>query len=177
MKLTKPKTILQWIRIYTCYRQSFPRAERKPFGVIVKMYRQGKSDVWYLEENGAFAGLASTINGEGLILLDYFAVAKGCRGQGFGTAALQLLQKHYSGSGLFVEIERVWPGAPNAQEREKRKQFYCNCSMEPLHVEAEVFGVEMELLGSRCTMTFRQYHDFYRDHYGAWAAEHIKAIG
>ena len=168
MTLQEPHALRQWLKMYICYRRSFPRAERKPFGIIVKMYRQGKSDIWYLEDQGRFAGLASTINGDGLILLDYFAVAPGRRGQGLGTAALKLLQEKYCENGLFAEIERVCP--------EKRKQVYRSCGLEPLDVQADVFGVEMELLGSRCTMTFQSYHDFYRDHYGAWAAEHIRPI-
>jgi len=176
MELRKPEKLCDWLQIYRCYREAFPPSERKPFGIIVKMYCQGKTDLWCWTMEGKFAGFGATINGDALILLDYFAVVKSFRGKGCGTKALMALQKIYEKKGLFVEIERVCPEAENILQREKRRQFYRNCSMCELGVQASVFGVEMELFGSRCTMTYEQYHEFYREHYGPWAAEHILPI-
>lgn len=176
MELRRPDGPVQWLYMFLCYREAFPREERKPFRIIVNMYRQGKSDLWLWQENGQFAGFAATINGNDLVLLDYFAVAKSFRGRGIGTKALAQLQNRYCDRGLFVEIERIYSGADNLAQREKRKQFYRNCGMKELGVDACVFGVEMELLGSRCAMTYEQYRDFYRDNYGKWAAEHITPI-
>ena len=48
--------------------------------------------------------------------------------------------------------------------------------MVELGTEANVFGVDMELLGSRCKLDFEGYRAFYRDHYGPWAAEHINPV-
>lgn len=176
MEMKKPRTLLQWLRIRRCYLEAFPAGERKPFSVIVKMARQGRGDVLYWVEKGEFIAFATAIHGDGLVLLDYFAVDKGRRGRGFGTRALKQLQSLYADRGLFVEIERVCQEAPNARQRERRKEFYIQCGMAPLGVQAEVFGVEMELLGSRCAMTFDGYHSFYRDYNSPWAAEHIKPI-
>ena len=176
MEMKKPRTLLQWLRIRRCYMEAFPAEERKPFSVIVKMARQGRGDVLYWQEKGNFLAFATAIRGDGLVLLDYFAVDRAHRSSGCGTRALMQLQSLYADRGLFVEIERVCPEAPNAKQREKRKQFYIQCGMEPLGVQAEVFGVEMELLGSRCTMTFDGYRGFYRDYNSPWAAEHIKPI-
>ena len=39
---------------------------------------------------------------------------------------------------------------------------------------AELFGVNMELLGVDCALDFETYHDFYRDYYNQWAADHVK---
>ena len=46
--------------------------------------------------------------------------------------------------------------------------------MTPMNVFVELFGVDMELLGFDCQLSFEEYHDFYRDNYNAWAAEHVK---
>ena len=43
---------------------------------------KGKSDVWYCESGGQFAGLVITINGPDKILLDYLAVNSKMRGRG-----------------------------------------------------------------------------------------------
>ena len=66
--------------------------------------------------------------------------------------------------------------AENLRERQKRKQFYVNCGMEPMGTEADLFGVRMELLGVRCHLDFESYRSFYRDHYSPWAAEHVKEV-
>lgn len=49
--------------------------------------------------------------------------------------------------------------------------------MTEMGVFVELFGVDMELLGFDCSLTFEEYHAFYRDNYSAWAAEHVKRMG
>ena len=176
VSLKRPAGPGRWLRLYRLYRGAFPASERKPFGIIYKMYRRGKTDLWCLERDGEFAGLAATINSERLVLLDYFAVERRLRGQGIGSAAMEALQARYSGRGLFVEIESTRENAPNRSEREKRKRFYLASGLTELNTEARVFGVNMELLGSRCDLDFERYRAFYRDNYGPWAAEHIEPI-
>ena len=174
--LRKPKNSLDWLRLYRLYLQAFPPAERKPFSRITGMYREGKADVWCVESDGHFAGLATTVNGGDLILLDYFAVVKRHRGKGTGSAAMARMQQIYGSKGFFVEIESTKEDAPNLAQRQKRKRFYEAAGMEPMEVYADVFGVQMELLGSRCRLDFDGYQAFYRDHYSPWAASHIKPI-
>jgi GNAT superfamily N-acetyltransferase len=173
LTLSTPKDLAQWLRLYRLYLSAFPREERKPFSVIRNMYRNKKTDIWFVSEQGTFLGFATTINGS-LILLDYLAVAPKFRGQGIGTQILLTLKKTYSGKGLFAEIESAYECHPDQEERLRRKQFYLNCGMEQLNVMASVFGVKMELLGWNCHLTFADYQAFYRDHYSPWAAQHIK---
>ena len=171
--LCKPKGVSDWLRLWRLYMEAFPASERKPFAMIVKMYRAGKTDVWCLTEDGAFRGLAITINSPERILLDYFAVAKACRGQGIGHGALTAILAHYGDRGVFLEIED--PALPGEDQplRRRRKAFYLSCGLEELGVKALLFGVPMELLGVRCTMTFESYREFFRVHYDPWVAEHV----
>lgn len=162
--------------LYLLYLRAFPPSERKPFGKILSMAREGRTDIWTLRRDGKFAGLASTVNSADLVLLDYFAVKESLRGQGIGSAALRKLTRNYDGRGLFVEIESTRENAPNQQEREHRKRFYEHCGMVPMGTEADVFGIRMELLGVRCHLDFEGYRSFYRDNYSPWAAEHIKPV-
>ena len=164
---------MQWFRIYALYRAAFPGCERKPFRMIVTMARRGKTDVWYAESGGRFAGFASTINGESIILLDYLAVDKKRRGRGEGSRILQALKENYAGEGLFVEIESPFENVPDRRMRLRRKNFYMTNGFAPADVMADVFGVHMELLCFNCSMDFSSYHAFYRDNYSPWAAEHI----
>lgn len=174
--LRKPKSS-DWLRLYRLYRSAFPRAERKPFWMIVRMYRRGVTDIWCLTIGQKFAGLAMTINSSELVLLDYFAVKKPLRGRGLGTAALKKLNETYYGDrGFFLEVESTLIPAPDRQQRLRRKHFYLSAGLKELHTSALLFGVEMELLGSRCQLDFDRYRAFYRDHYSPWAAKHIQSI-
>ena len=169
-KISRPG---QWLRVYLLYRAAFPRSERKPFGMILKMYKKGKTDVWCARDEHGFAGFAATINDEALILLDYLAVCRKKRGRGIGAAVLHALKDGYPGRGLFVEIESPFEDVPNREERMRRRQFYISCGMQPARVMAQVFGVKMELLCWKCSVSFERYHAFYRDNYSPWAADHI----
>ena len=162
--------------VFMLYRSAFPRCERKPFGRITSMVKAGRADLWTIRMDGRFAGFAATVNGPQVVLLDYLAVAKQFRGMGVGTGAMGLLDEAYRDRGFFVEIESTFENAPNAREREKRKQFYVNCGMEPMGTDVDVFGVRMELLGTRCHLDFESYRNFYRDNYSPWAAEHIREV-
>ena len=41
---------------------------------VIGLTRAGKTDTWYVTDEGRFVGLAITINGPDRILLDYFAI-------------------------------------------------------------------------------------------------------
>lgn len=174
--LSPPGSFRDWLRIYALYHTAFPGSERKPFGVIRRMVRQGRTDLWCIRSRGRFLGFAATVNSPDVILLDYLAVSPGHRGCGCGSAALELLKQIYAGKGLFVEIEDTAPSGSTQPQRLRRKRFYTRAGMVPMGVCAMVFGVPMELLGWNCTLDFPGYQSFYRDHYSPWAAEHIQPL-
>ena len=173
VKMKKPESVADWLRLYRLYLSAFPREERKPFGLILRMYRKGTTDVWCLKREGRFVGLGITINGPDLILLDYFAIEKKRRQQGVGSAALPVIVDYYGDKGFFLEIESTLEDAPNKNQRLRRKAFYLSCGLRELHTTAKLFGVNMELLGVRCQLNYDQYKAFYRDNYNQWAADHI----
>ena len=170
--LRAPATPLDWLRIRLLYRRAFPRYERKPFSMIRSMHKKGRTDVWLAEQGRRFAGLAITINSEDVILLDYLAVHEKRRDKGVGSAMLQGLLALYEGRGLFVEIEATDHDDPTGIKA-RRKAFYLRNGLSDMHVVVMLFGVRMELLGRSCTLDFNAYHDFYRDNYSAWAADHV----
>lgn len=171
--LSKPHTPGHWWQLYRLYHAAFPASERKPISMILKMYRRGKTDIWCLQSAGRFLGLAITINSPDTILLDYFAIAQPCRGQGAGSEALAVLRKHYRGKGLFVEIESPYEDGPDQALRRRRKEFYLRSGGVPMEVMVRLFGVKMELIGWDCQMDFEGYHRFYDQNYSPWAANHI----
>lgn len=173
MKITKATGITRWLRIYKLYRSAFPRSERKPFSMIYKMSRVGKTDVWYCEDAGRFVGLAITINGPDRILLDYFAISAHCRNGGYGSKILRTLIESYAPKSVFGEIENVIDPGEDLELRQRRKQFYLRNGLQEMGVMVHLFGVKMELIGTGSPLTFEEYRNFYRDNYSQWAADHI----
>ena len=174
LQYAAPKGFFQWVDIYRLYQKAFPDSEKKPFYLIVKMYRKGASDVWRFTRNGKFAGMIITINGGDHVLLDYLAVEETRRGTGIGTEILQLMRGQYAGKGVFLEIESVYEDCDNKAERLRRKHFYEKCGMKSMEVFVWLFGVKMELMGFDCALSYEEYHAFYRDNYNQWAADHIQ---
>lgn len=177
LQYASPKGIIQWAQVYKLYQKAFPASEKKPFSIILKKYKEGKTHIWRFTRNGKFAGLIITINGDEHILLDYLAVEERRRGTGIGTDILSLMRSHYAGKGVFLEIESVYEDCDNKAERLRRKHFYEKCGMESMEVFVWLFGVKMELMGFGCRLSYEQYQGFYRDNYGPWAADHIKVAG
>ncbi len=172
IELAPVSSPIDWWRVKRLYMRAFPATERKPFSRIRQTCRLGRTDVWQCRVNRRFAGLATTVNGNGLILLDYFAIDGKRRGQGIGTAFLKQVIAQYGHQALFVEIELP----DGSAEKEKRRRFYEHCGLLDLHTAADVFGVPMMMLGRGCTMDFTRYRAFYRENMGEWTAEHIKPV-
>ena len=173
VKFHTTRGILDIIRIRLLYQEAFPRCERKPFSIILKMARAGKTDLWCFEDEEGFAGLAATINGKEHILIDYLAVAKKRRGTGVGTRMLTALLDHYKDYGVFLEIEEQDETADNNTERVRRKEFYLRAGLVPMDTHVKLFGVDMELLGKNCHLDFDEYREFYLNNYGKFAYDHI----
>ena len=176
MNYLAPRSFTELLRIKRLYKCAFPIEERKPFSIIRKMQKKGKTDLWYFEDNGKFIGMAATINGEGEILIDYFAVAERARGQGLGTAMLKALIEHYKPKGVFLEIEIPYEHSKNYLQRMRRKEFYLRAGLYEMGTRAKLFGVDMELLGVGCNFDFDEYRDFYLVNYGRFAYDNIEKI-
>ena len=166
----------QMHRIKTLYKSAFPVQEQKPFFIIEKMYKLGKTDIWYFEQNGEFIGLATTINGKEEVLIDYFAVADEHRGKGYGTLMIKMLRGYYLPRGIFLEIEIPYEDSENREERVRRKNFYLNAGLKEMGTSVRLFDVDMELLGTGCALDFDKYRKFYLRNYGKYAYDHIERI-
>lgn len=177
MNMQKASGLRQWMQIYFLYRSAFPKAERRPFSAIRSMSKTGKVDVWYFEEDGQFAGLATTINGDNnLTLLDYFAVSEKNRDKGWGSKMIPMIVEKYQGRHLFGEIEAPDPNADNNENRKRRKQFYLRLGLVAQDIYIRFFGVEMEILTTGYPITYQEYEAFYRKNLGDEFAKNLEEI-
>ena len=176
MEFYKPRTLWDAIRMRLLYRSAFPKCERKPYSMILSMAELGKTDLWCFKDEGGFAGLCATINGPDTVLIDYLAVAKRRRGKGVGSKMLDMLLMHYADRGVFLEIEIPDEKAKNNQERLRRKDFYLRAGLKPMNTYVKLFGVDMELLGKGCHLTYDEYKEFYLTNYSKFAYDHIERL-
>ena len=160
--------------ILDLYLEAFPSEERKPFSLIERKTAMGSMEILVLKERANRIGLAITALEEELVLLDYFAIAPEYRDKGYGTEALLLLEALYSGRQFFLEIEEPGQGAPNQQERIRRKNFYIRNGMRETGIRIQLFGVDMEILATAVELTFKKCEKLYRELLGPLYAEAVK---
>lgn len=161
-------------QIETLYLEAFPASERKPFAIITEKCDSGMVEILYLEQEGAFAGLAITMQDGQYVLLDYFAILKEKRGCGLGGVVLEQLFERYREKQFFLEIEDTREPAENRTQRLRRKRFYLRNGMTELGLRSNVFGVNMELLGHRANLSFEAYRGVYETVYGSEKAARVR---
>ncbi len=176
MQLIPASTQAQYSRIETLYQTAFPACERKPFSLILEKQAAGQVDLFVLEQDTLFSGLAITMKHQDLVLLDYFAIDNARRQRGLGSRALSALFEYYSEKRFFLEIESTQEAAENKAQRLLRKQFYLKNKMTELGFYANVFGTEMELLSYQSLLTYEEYIGIYQAVYGPEKAACIKRL-
>lgn len=171
MELRKAtKSDLEQLKIL--YNEAFPRSERKPFSVIEKNERSGKTEILSLYD-GKFCGLVITAMYKDVALVDYFAVRRDFRGQGIGSTAIPLIRERYKNKKLFLEIER--PDDNNAEsQKSRRKSFYLRNGLRCADINLRLFGVPMEILSFGEDITRDDCKALYRKLYGRFYKAFIR---
>ncbi len=151
----------------TLYEEAFPSEERKPFGLMEELVRQGKMEMLVVLDGEEFVGLAAVLLAKEIVILDYFAISPSIRNRGYGGRALDLLLERYKERRLILEIEVEDPKAENAQERVKRKEFYMQNKIKETGIYAHVYQTDFELLAADGRLSFKEYVQAMEDTMGA----------
>lgn len=128
--------------------EDFPPAERRPLSAILRLRRRGDYDTWGVFDGDALAAYAFLWRGADCALLDYLAVCRDARGQGYGTRALELVKGQYGPVPLLAEVEAPEESAPPGENalRQRRLNFYQRAGFAPLGYQAVLFGVRYAML-------------------------------
>lgn len=138
------------------YHEAFPSNERHPDEVILQRIKSGESFLYVAETKNQFAGFAllHDLTVVPFILLDYLAVHKDLRCQGYGSELLRFVREkcRKADTSLLVEAEDPDFG-DNRDERLRRIHFYqrnggrmipkINYLLPPLD---QTFPTEMKLM-------------------------------
>ena len=176
MKIIKATDEKRLKIIEDLYLRAFPKAERKPFSLMVKKQLEGTMEILSIEEENAFLGLAIFAHDKDIALLDYFAISDEMRGQGIGSRAIKALQKIYAGKRFVLEIETTKKPCNDLELREHRKAFYLRNGLHTMDFDVMLFGVEMEMLSNANHLNFDEYLDVYKNACGLKYADKIHLI-
>ena len=176
MKIIKATDEHRLQLIENLYMRAFPKAERKPFQLMVKKQAEGTMELLSIEEENQFLGLAIFAHDKDIALLDYFAISDEIRGQGIGSRAIKALQKIYAGKRFVLEIETTKKPCTDLEMRNKRKGFYLRNGLHTMDFDVMLFGVEMEMLSNADHLNFDEYLDVYKNACGLKYADKIHLI-
>lgn len=158
------------------YLEAFPKKERKPFRLMKQKVKKGEMEFLAILDGRELVGLAINVLYKDLVLLDYFAIARSCRGKSYGSQALDLLKKRYEDRRFLLEIEIPEEGAPNLPQRIARKKFYLRNGMEETGIQALVFQVPMEVLTAGKAVSPGEYREIYESIIGPSFLHYVKPL-
>ncbi len=153
-RVRQERAELRWIR--TLFRTAFPLSERPPFYILRHFARR---NVEWLKINaaGEAAGFFYTLLGEKSAYVFFFAIRPELRGHHIGTEALEALLERYAGRTVFLAVEPEEEGAPNLEERIRRKEFYRRCGLVPSGQRVWEGPMVYEVLGTGPVPTDEYY--------------------
>ncbi|MBE5965000.1 MAG: GNAT family N-acetyltransferase [Lachnospiraceae bacterium] len=140
LEMSAVKEIYETYLIY-----DFPQDEVKPLGRIEAMAEEDKYFAYGLFAEDRLVGYAFFVGNENdkVVLLDYFAIVKKFRRNGYGTEFLNALKNTLTDSMIILEAEDdVYAhNADDKKVREKRLEFYENAGAKDTGIRTLVFGV------------------------------------
>lgn len=132
--------------------KDFIPAEQKPWIVLNLLMKMGLYFCYGLYEENQFRGYAFFCVGDNklkrAVLLDYFVVVNGLRGQGYGSEFMKLLRQELSDYDFVIaEVERVEAFATKEEDciKEKRQQFYLRNGWNMTGLEVDLFGEKLQI--------------------------------
>lgn len=165
LKTNLSKTELKKLKIL--YKRAFPKAERKPFVMILHSYAEQKGEIYAVFRGAKFAGLAIILISQEAVLLDYLAILPKFQSQKIGSAVISKIMQIYSEKTIFCEIESTENSQNSLNSAKfKRKKFYLSNGLFGTGIKISLWGVKMELLSTKKEASFDKYFRIYRHAYG-----------
>ena len=107
--------------VWNLYEKAFPKEEQKSVEIMELLKDQGKREIYAIEDQGEFIGLAMNMIWGDMGLLDYFAIAENKRNSGYGSRCIRLLLEEFKDRKYIFEIEKQDEQAENSVDRKRRK--------------------------------------------------------
>ena len=145
------------------YRTAFPKAERAPLPLLIRLSKRGECAFSGCYREGKFVGLTVAIERPAFAYLFFLAVEESVRSHGFGGSILEAVKARYRGKPLVLDMEERDAAAPNAAQRERRSCFYEKHGFAPAGFTYSYNGVTYEVLSFGGEVTKEAYYAFLKE--------------
>lgn len=139
------KEMPDYDKIEELAKEAFPPAEYLAPAEMVEMAKRQDFDFWALYDKAKFVGFTAIERYKNMAYLFFLAISAENRGRGYGTSALETLQKLYLDAQMVVDMEMLDDHAENRVQRIKRREFYMRNGYKPTGYFLSCFGVDYEI--------------------------------
>ena len=139
------------------YLSAFPKEERPPFFILRRSAEQKKGMFLVIEEEEQFIGFQHIVVHADLVYLAFFAVDDACRGKGYGSQSLQLLQKKYADKKILIARESLDPNTANYAQRVRRYGFYQRNGFHDIPCSIQEGGVVYDAMSANGDVRPEEY--------------------
>ena len=147
------RRLTDFAQVRTLYRswmkKDFTPCELKPLNAMRRLWKKNAYDCYGLFDGEELLGYAFFVCVGKDRLLDYLAVAEGCRGRGYGAVFLRALAGFLADADcVVVEVEDPDKAADGDERtlRERRLRFYLRGGYLDTGRTVELFGVDYRIL-------------------------------
>lgn len=151
------------------YKTAFPKEEQMPWPLVraLMCMRSARVDGYY--DGDRFCGFTFSVATDKVLFILFFAVADGCRGQGYGSAILELLKKTHPGSAIVLNVELLDPCAENYAQRRSRMAFYRKNGFYDTGYDIDEVGGTFRVLATQPQLDVDGYLQVFRKlSFGLW---------
>lgn len=151
------------------YATAFPKEEQMPWPLVRLLILQRDVDVYGYYEGERFCGFTFSAATEDVLFILFLAVADDCRGQGYGSAILQLLKEEKPGRSIVLNVELLDPAAENYAQRLSRMAFYKKNGFYDTQYDIDEVGGTFRVLATQPRLDVPAYLQvFHKMSFGLW---------
>lgn len=154
------------------YELSFPPAERKPFSMIMNMWKENKAIPYVIHESegGEPIGLCFFVLHKHFALWDYLAIDPSKQDKGYGTEVIKAVKEKLTGKLVFGEVEEPDEAAENNKDRIRRMSFYLRNGVHATDLVVDLFQCIFRVMYVGDTpITYEEYYEVY----GSFVKENV----
>ena len=151
--------------LYAINNEAFPDDERIDSECLLDVVAQYAGEALAFYDGDKMVGFAILVHKPAYhcAYMGYFAIAAECRGKGYGAVALRLLQERYADSQLVLDMERMFPDAPNYDQRCRRLRFYERCGLRRAFWGITYRGMNLELMHNGADFHLADFRNLLAD--------------
>jgi len=143
------------------YEDSFSRAERMPFVLMVAMSTLWNTNFFAFYENDKPCGFIYLAKNSRLVFIMFLAVSKDLRSHGYGSRIIDQIKEMFPSKKIIVSIEPCNPALPDNAIRIRRKSFYLRNGFTETGWQMRLNHIEQEILIANGSFNKRQFISFF----------------